>query len=128
MKFLFYLIFLAPGVKDDAFLFKGKNTSFIEIGNSGKLDAKKSITVLANIYPTGRGGPIINYKSDGWGVHLWQFTTNQLFVRFVTRDAKMTTQPLATRVIEVGDNDCVFFLFFFECSVCRVKTRIRKKA
>lgn len=105
MKFLFYLIFLAPGVKDDAFLFKGKNTSFIEIGNSGKLDAKKSITVLANIYPTGRGGPIINYKSDGWGVHLWQFTTNQLFVRFVTRDAKMTTQPLATRVLEVGDND-----------------------
>lgn len=75
----------------------------MEIPNTdGKLDAKNSITMLANIFPVGSDGPIINYKKNGWGVHMWQFENNQLFVRFVSRDGKMTTQPLGTRVLEVN--------------------------
>ncbi|XP_057314445.1 uncharacterized protein LOC130655679 isoform X2 [Hydractinia symbiolongicarpus] len=90
------------GVKDDAFLFKGNQSSYIEIPNTGKLDTKKSITLLANIFPTGENGPIINYKKDGWGVHLWQFSKTQLFARFVTRDGEMSTQPLGTHVLELN--------------------------
>ena len=96
-----YILLLILGLKDDAFLFKGNRSSYIEIPNSGKLDTKNSITMLANVYPMGNDGPIINYKKDGWGVHLWQFSQTQLFVRFVTREGKMTTQPLGTRVLEV---------------------------
>jgi len=90
------------GIKDSAFLFKGNSSSYIEIPNDGALDAKNSITMLANIYPTGDDGPIINFKKDGWGVHLWQFSGTQLFVRFVTRDGHMSAQPLGTRVLELN--------------------------
>lgn len=84
-------------------MFKGNRSSYIEIPNTGKLDTKKSITLLANIFPTGENGPIINYKKDGWGVHLWQFSKTQLFARFVTRDGEMSTQPLGTHVLEVSE-------------------------
>ena len=103
------MIFPFVGVKDDAFLFKGRNTSYIEIANDGKLDARRSITMLANIYPTGENGPIINYKTNGWGVHLWQFGVNELFVRFVTRDGQRTIQPLGTRVLEVKPLNFFYF-------------------
>ncbi|XP_065670481.1 uncharacterized protein LOC100203426 isoform X30 [Hydra vulgaris] len=90
------------GLKDDAFLFKGNRSSYIEIPNDGKLDVKHSLTILANIYPMGEDGPIINFKRDGWGVHLWQFSKTQLFVRFVTREGKMSMQPLGTRVLQLN--------------------------
>ena len=32
---------------------------------------------------------------------MWQFDKTMLFVRFVSRDNGMTTQPLATRVLQV---------------------------
>ena len=64
-----YLIDIT-GIKDGAFLFKGNKTSYIEIHNKGKLDTKYSITILANIFPTGSDGPIVNYKVDGWGCPL----------------------------------------------------------
>ncbi len=95
------MFFVMSGVKDSAFEFKGKQDSYLEIPNDGKLDTKNSITMLANIYPTGDDGPIINYKKNGWGVHMWQFDKTMLFVRFVSRDDGMATQPLATRVLQV---------------------------
>ena len=101
-----HTIFL--GVKDTAFEFKGKQDSYLEIPNDQhKLDAKNSITILANIYPSGEDGPILNYKKDGWGVHIWQFDKTMLFVRFVSRDDSMTTQPLATRVLQVCFGICL---------------------
>ncbi len=105
-RFSFRLAFMSPcflvGVKDSAFEFKGKQDSFLEIPNDGKLDTKNSISILANIYPTGEDGPIVNFKKNGWGVHIWQFDKSMLFVRFVSRDDSMTTQPLATRVLQVS--------------------------
>ncbi|XP_068744169.1 uncharacterized protein [Montipora capricornis] len=75
---------LSTGPDDDeggAYEFKGTADSFVEIPNDGKMDTKDSMTILANIYPTGSGGPILNYKTDGWGVHLWQFESTELFVK-----------------------------------------------
>lgn len=101
MRISFCLFF--TGVKDTAFEFKGKQDSYLEIPNDKhQLDAKNSITLLANVYPTGEDGPILNYQRDGWGVHIWQFDKTMLFVRFVSRDDGMTTQPLATRVLQVN--------------------------
>ena len=75
----------------------------MEIANNGKLDARKSITILANIYPNGENGPIVAYDPMGNGVHLWQYEKTQLFVRFTIRgsNGNMTLQPLATRVLQV---------------------------
>ena len=72
---------------------------------------KNSVTFLSNIYPTGTDGPLINYKRDGLGVHMWQFDKTQLFVRFVTRDGKLTTQPLGTRVLAVSYQKTYLKLF-----------------
>ncbi|EDO41679.1 predicted protein [Nematostella vectensis] len=88
------------GSPGGAYELAGTADSYIQIPNkSGKLDTKNSVTLLANIYPTGSGGPIINYKSDGWGVHLWQFEKTELFVRFVHRNG-VFHKPIGTRVIE----------------------------
>jgi len=88
------------GTSNGAYEFSGKANSYVEIPKSKALDTKNSITMLANIYPTGNGGPIINYKTDGWGVHLWQFEGNELFVRFVHRNG-VFHKPIGSRVIEV---------------------------
>ena len=58
------------------------------------------MTILANVYPTGSGGPILNYKTNGWGVHLWQFESTELFVRFVHRNG-VFHKPIASRVLQV---------------------------
>ena len=86
--------------EDGAYEFKGTADSFVEIPNDGKMDIKNSMTILANVYPTGSGGPIVNYKTDGWGVHLWQFESTELFVRFVHRNG-IFHKPLASRVLQV---------------------------
>ena len=72
----------------------------MEIPNDGKMDTQNSMTILANVYPTGSGGPILNYKTDGWGVHLWQFESTELFVRFVHRNG-VFHKPIASRVLQV---------------------------
>lgn len=83
-----------------AYEFKGTADSFVEIPNDGKMDTQNSMTILANVYPTGSGGPILNYKTDGWGVHLWQFESTELFVRFVHRNG-VFHKPIASRVLQV---------------------------
>ncbi len=94
----------------------------MEIPNDGKLDTQNSMTILANVYPTGSGGPILNYKTDGWGVHLWQFESNELFVRFVHRNG-VFHKPIASRVLQVcgrflrsfhiiGDTHCPRLAYF----------------
>lgn len=79
------------GRKDSSTQFYGNSYSYIEIPNRGKLDARKSITILAWVYHSGRAGPIVNYRAGkGWGVHLWLTSPRTIYVRFVRRDGKFT--------------------------------------
>lgn len=96
----FSKVFLSTDNEDGAYEFKGTADSFVEIPNDGKMDTQNSMTILANVYPTGSGGPILNYKTDGWGVHLWQFESTELFVRFVHRNG-VFHKPIASRVLQV---------------------------
>lgn len=84
-----------------AYQFQGTADSYIEIPNTGNLDTRHAMTILANVYPTGNGGPIVNYMTNGWGVHLWQFENNELFVRFVHRNG-VFHKPIGSRVLQVG--------------------------
>ena len=73
------------GNPDSAFYFDGGN-DYIEIPASDSLDTRNSISLFAWINPQGESGPIINYCTDCWGLHLWQVEKTLLFARFVTRD------------------------------------------
>ncbi|KAI8495107.1 hypothetical protein Bbelb_270930 [Branchiostoma belcheri] len=85
---------LAPGPNGDpdgAFLFSGNSNSYLDIPNNGRLDVQYSYTILAHIYPSGQAGPIIDFTPNtGWGVHLWQTDSPQLFMRAVRRDGYIT--------------------------------------
>lgn len=71
--------------------FFGSSNSYIEFPNNGKLDTRRSITILAWIYHNGRSGPIFNYDRRGFGVHLWMVGPRVLFVRFVKRSRGRTS-------------------------------------
>ena len=81
------------GRRDGSTVFYGRRNSYVEIPNTGKLDARYSITILIWVYHDGRAGPIVNYNPNGYGVHLWMTSQRQLFVRFKHRDGR-TTRPL----------------------------------
>ena len=102
-----------------AYEFKGTADSFVEIPNDGKLDTQNSMTILANIYPSGSGGPILNYKTDGWGVHLWQFESTELFVRFVHHNG-IFHKPIASRVLQVCGGFSVSILLCLKLCYCIV--------
>lgn len=90
----------APGpdkLPGGSYQFYGRPDSFIEFPNRGKLDTRKSITILAWIYPEGSAGPIFNYMPNGWGVHLWMVSSNTLFVRYTRRQGRTMTAPLSSR-------------------------------
>ncbi|CAH1258994.1 MATN2 [Branchiostoma lanceolatum] len=74
------------GEIDGAYSLSGSSASYIEIPNNGMLDTRYSITMLAYVYPTGTDGPIFNYRTDDYGVHLWQIGTNNLQGRMLTRE------------------------------------------
>lgn len=102
--------------EDEALEFKGTADSFVEIPNDGKLDTQNSMTILANVYPTGSGGPILNYKTNGWGVHLWQFESTELFVRFVHRNG-VFHKPIASRVLQVCGRNLESLQIWGHCRV-----------
>ena len=86
----------APGpdkTTDGSYEFFGRRNSYIEFPNRGRLDTKRSFTLLAWIYHAGSAGPIFNYKPNGWGVHVWMVTPRTLFVRFVRRAGKTVFTP-----------------------------------
>jgi len=74
------------GTRGGAYRFLGKVYSYAEFRNTGKLDTKHSMTLLAWIKHTGRSGPIFNYHPRGWGVHFWMTSHRQLFIRFTRRN------------------------------------------
>ena len=74
------------GTNGGAYRFTGSVNSYIEFRNTGKLDTRKSLTLLAWIKHTGRSGPIFNYRPNGWGVHFWMTSHRQLFIKFTRRN------------------------------------------
>ena len=78
---------LAPGPfgePNGSYQFSGKLSSYIELPNSGGLDARKSLTLLAWVFPENSDGPIFNYGTNYFGVHLW-VAGDRLFARFSSR-------------------------------------------
>ena len=76
-------------------LFTGSENSYIEFPNNGKLDTRRSMTILAWVFHSGKSGPIFHYDKRGFGVHLWMVGPRVLFVRFVRR-SKGRTASVAT--------------------------------
>jgi len=81
-----------------SYQFFANSKSYIHFPNQGKLDTRKSITLLAWVNPEASTGPIFNYNPRGWGVHLWVIHSNTLFVRFNTRQGRTTTAITSTRL------------------------------
>lgn len=79
--------------------FLGNKNSYVLFPNNGKLDTKKSITLLAWIYPSGIQGPIFNYMPNGWGLHFWLVARNTLFARFIRRKGRVATTPIYSRSV-----------------------------
>ena len=84
------------GRRDGCSVFYGRRNSYVEIPNTGSLDARYSMTILIWLYHVGRAGPIVNYNPNGYGVHLWTTARRELFARFVHRNGRMT-KPLRSR-------------------------------
>ena len=92
----------APGpdrTRDGSYQFFGKSNSYIYFPNRGKLDTRRSITLMAWIYHQGRAGPIFNYMPNGWGVHLWMTSPTTLFARFTRRQGRRFTPDIQYRGI-----------------------------
>ena len=59
------------GQPNTALRFSGKPNSYIEFPNNGRLDTRRSITILAWVFNEGRkGGPVFQYNPKGVGVGL----------------------------------------------------------
>ena len=102
---------IAPGADDvdgGSLELAGTYDSFIEIPNmwGGFADAGRSITLLAFIYPTGSGGPILSYDIYGFGVQLWHEgfygEMGVLTVYFMRRDLMVCADPLGAPVLNMN--------------------------
>lgn len=87
------------GRPNTATRFFGKPNSYIQFPTNGRLDTKRSITLLAWIYHEGHAGPIFNYMPNGWGVHFWMVSPGTLFVRFTRRQRRGFTPHVQYRGI-----------------------------
>ena len=69
------------GNPNGSFFFSGINSSYVELRNTGELDARFSISVFAWVHLDNSDGPIFNY-----GCSMWVFkATLGVEVRFVDR-------------------------------------------
>lgn len=84
------------GLPDGSYYFYGTKTSYIDFPNSGKLDSRYSLTLLAWVYPEG-SGPIFHFAPGG--VRFWVVRPNTLFVRFVRRTGRPTRQLISRTLI-----------------------------
>ena len=85
------------GRPNTATQFFGKPNSYIQFPNNGRLDTRRSITLMAWIYHEGSAGPIFNYMPNGWGVHFWMVSPTTLFVRFTRRRGRRFTPHVQYR-------------------------------
>ena len=86
------------GRRDGSLRFYGRRNSYVVLPNTGRLDARYSITILVWVFHEGVAGPIFNYNPRGFGVHLWMTGRRELFVRFVRRSRQFTTAIKSRRI------------------------------
>ena len=83
------------GRRDGSTQFYGRSNSYVEIPNTGKLDARYSITVCIWVYHEGRRGIILNYNPNRRGFQLRMISPRVLQV-IIVRRTKRTTITVQT--------------------------------
>lgn len=78
------------GQRDGSTQFYGRRNSYVEIPNTGRLDARYSITVLIWVYHEGRSGIILNYNPNRRGFQLRMISPQVLQVVIVRRTRRRT--------------------------------------
>lgn len=74
--------------------FFGRSNSYVNFPNKGRLDARYSITLLAWVYPEGRGGPIFSY-----GVDFSVVGSNALSIGIRPRRRRVAITPLRSPAV-----------------------------
>ena len=87
------------GRKDGSIKFYGQRTSYVQIPNTGRLDAQNSITIIIWIYHDGIKGPIVYYNPRGFGVHLSMEGRREILASFARR-SKGYSIPIRSRQIK----------------------------
>ena len=113
------------GVPGTATLFYGRANSYIQFPNRGRLDTRRSITLLAWIKHLGRAGPIFNYMPNGWGVHFWMVTPRTLFVRFTRRRGRRFTPAVTSRTVRYRTWEYVGAEYDYRTGIARLFVRNR---
>ena len=120
---------IAPGpdgMEGGSLELDGTYDSFIEIPNmwGGFADAGRSITLLAFIYPTGSGGPIVSYDIYGFGVQLWHTGFHDemglLTAYFIRRDLMLCATPLEAPVLNMNKWNFIGASYDHESGVARL--------
>lgn len=100
--------------------FYGRRNSYIQFPNSGRLDTRLSITLLAWIYHQGHAGPIFNYMPNGWGVHFWMVSLKTLFVRFTRRRGRRFTRAVSSSTVRYRTWQFVGATYDYRTGVARL--------
>lgn len=114
------------GSKGGSLQLAGEVDSFIEIPNDGPLDATRSITLLAFVYPMGKGGPIICYEKSGLGVQLcYNGVTSKegvLRASFIRRDLLeiKISDPLEAQVLRLNEWNFVGTSYDYNSGMARL--------
>ena len=112
------------GSKGGSLELAGEVDSFIEIPNDGPLDATRSITLLAFVYPMGKGGPIICYDRSGLGVQLcYNGVTSKegvLRASFIRRDLLEISDPLEAKVLRLNEWNFVGTSYDYNSGMARL--------
>lgn len=112
------------GSKGGSLQLTGEVDSFIEIPNDGLLDATRSLTLLAFVYPIGKGGPIICYDKSGLGVQLcYNGVTSKegvLRASFIRRDLLEISDPLEAKVLRLNEWNFVGTSYDYNSGMARL--------
>ncbi len=113
------------GQSGSAVQFPGTSNSYVNIPNttSGALDTRYSISMFAWYWPGSNGSqqnPIIQYNANGWGTHLWQTGSNQLFVRFTARGTLAFTNSLQANTLIPNQWNCVGATYDYNTGIARL--------
>ena len=95
----------APGpdrTHDGSYRFFGRPNSYIQFPNRGKIDTKRSITLIAWILLKGSAGPIFSYMPNRRGVNFWMMSRTMLFARFTHRKKRLLTKAVISRGVVPG--------------------------